>query len=101
MAVSSVAVMKLLQWKLFLPCVVVFFSFHRLLQYHSFICSPSPVDLTVWLSFLVMQRNSSFVAFILLAFLDFFQFAFLVPTRWMSFMKPTVSKDVSVMVPAK
>lgn len=31
----------------------------------------------------------------------FFQYTFLVPTRWMSFMKPIVSKGVSVMVPAK
>lgn len=34
-------------------------------------------------------------------FWGFFQYTFLVPTRWMSFMKPIVSKDVSVMVPAK
>lgn len=55
-----------------------------------------PLDLRIWLSFLVMQMTSLFVGFILLG-----QHTLVVPSRWMSFMKPIVSKDVSVMVPAK
>lgn len=51
---STVALLRFLQWKLLSSCV----SFPQTVTLHSFISSAPPLDIMVWLSFLLMQITS-------------------------------------------